>query len=211
MYQKNYAFAGRMIARRADLRAFDRNGNQLLHAAVLANQPALVKLLLAQGADANALTGPSTVKMRFEVNFKTGDYDVPPKPALLLAAESGNAPLMQMLVDGGANPQFRMQDGTNVVLAAATSGKLEALRLALQLLPDPNTTSESGDTPLHVLVSTGTGPELEPMMKLLAERGARTDRRNRAGQTAADLAKESETDAKLAYENAFSPERVGKL
>jgi ankyrin repeat protein len=211
MYQKDYAFAGRMIARRADLGAFDRNGNQLLHAAVLANQPSLVKLLLAKGADANALTGPPKVKMRFEVNFKTGDYDVPPKPALLLAAESGHAPLMQMLVDGGANPQIRLPDGTNVVLAAAASGKLAALRLALQLMPDPNTATKDGDTALHVLLSTGTGSEIAPMMKLLAERGAKTDIRNRTGQTAADLAKEAETDAKLAYESVFGTQRVGKL
>ncbi len=50
-----------------------------------------MQLLLAKGADPNALTGVSTVKMRFEVNFKSGDYQVPSKPPLLLAAESGDA------------------------------------------------------------------------------------------------------------------------
>jgi uncharacterized protein len=211
MYQKDYAFAARMIGRHADLGAFDRNGNQLLHAAVLANQPALVQLLLAKGADANALTGPSKVKMRFEVNFKSGEYEAPAKPPLLLAAESGNVQVMQLLVDGGANPQFRLPDGTNVVLAAAAGGKLEALRFALRLVPDPNTATNDGDTPLHVLLATGSGPELGPMMKLLAEHGARTDIRNRAGQSAADLAKEAESDARLAYQNAFETGRVGKL
>ena len=211
MYQKDYAFAQQMIARGANLNAFDRNGNQLLHAAVLANQSSLVKLLLAKGADANALTGASTIRMRFEVNFKTGDYDVPPKPPLLLAAESGCMQVMQLLVDGGANPQFRMPDGTNVLLAAAASGKLEALRLALQLVPDPNTATTDGDTPLHILLGAGAGTELAPMMKLLAEAGARTDLKNRSGQTAADVAKDAQTDAKLAYENAFGMHRVGKL
>jgi ankyrin repeat protein len=211
MYQKDYAFAAQMIARGANLRAFDRNGNQLLHAAVLANQPSLVKLLLAKGADANALTGASKVKMRFEVNFKSGDYEVPPTPPLLLAAQSGYAEVMQVLVDGEANPQFRMPDGNNVVLAAAASGKLEALRLALSLVPNPNIATNDGDTPLHVLLSMGSGAELAPMMKLLAERGARTDIRNRSGRTAADIAREAETDARLAYENAFGAQRVGKL
>jgi ankyrin repeat protein len=211
LYQHDYAFAAHMIARGANLEAYDRQGNQLLHAAVLAGQPALVKLLLARGADANALTGTSTVKMRFEVNFKTGDYEVPPKPPLLLAAESGNAQLMQLLVDGGANPRFRMTDGTNVLLAAAASGKLGALELALKLAPDANVSTQGGDTALHILLATGTGPELVPMMKLLAERGARTDLKNRAGQTAADIAKEAQTDAKLAYEAAFAVQRVGKL
>ena len=211
MYQGAFDFAARMIARGANLTAFDRNGNQLLHAAVLANQPQLVQLLLAKGSDPNALTGTSTVKMRFEVNFKTGDYRPPPKPPLLLAAESGNAKVMQLLVDGGAQPQFRMADGTNVVLAAAASSKLEALRLALQLAPDVNTTTKDGDTPLHVLLGTGVGDEVAPMMKLLAERGARTDLKNRAGHTAADLAKDAQTDAKLAYDSTFGTQRVGKL
>jgi ankyrin repeat protein len=211
LYQKDYAFAARMIARGADLGALDRNGNRLLHAAVFANQPSLVQLLLAKGADANALTGTSKVRMRFEVNFKTAEYEVPPKPPLMLATESGYARLMQILVDGGANPKFRMADGTDVLLAAAASGKLDALRLALQLVPDPNTTTKDGDTPLHILLATGTGAELAPMMKLLAERGARTDLKNRAGQTAADVAKDAQTDAQLAYESVFGPRRVGKL
>ena len=211
MYQKDYEFAAQMIARGANLTAFDRNGNQLLHAAVLANQPQLVQVLLAKGADPNALTGPSSVKMRFEVNFKTGDYQVPPTPPLLLAAQSGDARVMQLLVDGGAQPAFRMPDGTNVVLAAAAGSNLEALRLALQLAPDANTTTKDGDTPLHILLGAGTGADLAPMMKLLAERGARTDLRNRAGQTASDLAKDAQTDAQLAYESAFGVQRVGKL
>jgi ankyrin repeat protein len=169
-----------------------------------------VKLLLTQGADVNALTGTSKVKMRFEVNFKSGDYEPPPKPPLLLAAESGYAEIMQLLVSGGADPQFRMPDGTNVLLAAAASGKLDALRLALELAPDPNVATTDGDTPLHVLLSMGTGNDLAHMMKLLAARGARSDIKNRAGQTAADLARDAQTDAKLAYDSAFGMLRVGE-
>ncbi len=115
MYQKQYDFAARLIERGANLTAFDRNGNQLLHAAVLANQPALVRALLGKGADANASTGTSKVKMRFEGQL--------PRPAtmraapealmLLLAAESGYAEVMQILLAGGANPQVRIPDGTN--------------------------------------------------------------------------------------------------
>ncbi len=36
-------------------------------------------------------------------------------------------------------------------------------------------------TPRYTLLGAGTGPELAPMMKLLAERGARTDLKNRSG------------------------------
>jgi uncharacterized protein len=211
MYQKDYGFAARMIERGASLTAFDRTGNQLLHAAVLADEQPLVKLLLAKGADANALTGPSKVKLRFEVNFKTGDYEIPPKSPLLLAAERGSAAVMRTLVDAGADTKFRLADGTNVVLAAATSGKLAALELALQLQPNPNTTTSDGQTPLHLLVGGGSGTELEAMMKLLADKGARTDIRNRAGQTPVDVAKEAQTDAKAAFESTFGKRTLATL
>jgi ankyrin repeat protein len=211
MYQKDYAFAARMIERGASLTAPDRTGNQLLHAAVLADEQSLVKLLLAKGADANALTGPSKVKLRFEVNFKTGDYEVPPKSPLLLAAERGSAAVMRLLVDAGADTRFRIADGTNVVLAAATSGKLAALELALRLQPDPNTTTSDGQTPLHLLVGGGSGTELEAMMKLLADKGARTDIKNRAGQTPVDVAKEAQTDARAAFESTFGKRTLANL
>jgi ankyrin repeat protein len=211
IYQKDYGFAARMIERGANLKAFDRNGNHLLHAAVLADEPTLVRLLLSKGADVNALTGPSKIKMRFEVNFKSGEYEIPPKPPLLLAAERGSARVMRMLVDAGADTKFRMSDGTNIVLAAATSGKLAALELALQLEPNPNVTNSDGQTPLHLLVGGGSGTELGAMMKLLVDKGARADFRNRAGQTPADVAKDAETDAKAAFESTFGKLTVANL
>jgi ankyrin repeat protein len=210
MYQKDYGFAARMIERGANLTAFDRNGYQLLHAAVLANQPSLVKLLLGKGADANALTGASKVQWRYEVNFKSAPYEAVPKSALLLASERGSASIMQMLVDAGADTKVRAADGTNIVLAAATSGKLAALELALQLEPDPNTTTSDGQTPLHLLLGSEARTDTEAMieiggmMKLLAAKGARTDIKNHAGQTPADVAKEAESNAKTAFETAFA-------
>ncbi len=211
MYQKDYAFAARMIERGANLTALDRNGNQLLHAAVLANQPSLVKLLLAKGADANALTSASKVTLRFEVNFTSAQFVAQPKSPLLLAAESGFADVMQTLVDAGANTKFRTPDGTNIVLAAAGSGKLAALELALQLEPDANVTTSDGQTPLHVLVANGAGNEIGSMMKLLADKGARLDIKDRAGHTPADVAKDAQTDAQLAFAATFEKRAGGNL
>jgi ankyrin repeat protein len=210
MYQKDYEFAARMIERGVNLTAFDRDGNQLLHAAILANQPSLVKLLLAKGADANAQTGAPQVKRRFEVNFTSADYKVVPKSPLLLAAECGCANIMNMLVAAGANPKFRAADGTNVVLAAVTSGRLAALELALRLAPDPNTTTADGQTPLHLLLGSDARTdsaaliEIGDMMKLLADKGARTDIKNGAGKTPDDVAQDAETGAKAAFEATFA-------
>lgn len=208
MYQQQYAFAARMIERGVNLAAYDRQGNQLLHAAVRANQPGLVKLLLAKGADPNALTGPPRVKWRFERNFKSGDYEEPRKSALLIAAEQGSADLMKLLVAAGAAPGFRAADGSNIVLAAATSGRPAALAFALALEPDPNTTTRDGETPLHLLLENGSGaegagPESVAMMQLLADRGARIDIKNHDGKTAADVGEDGQFSGRTAFEAIF--------
>jgi ankyrin repeat protein len=203
LYQKDYAFAAHMIERGADLTAFDRNGNTLLHAAVLANQPTLVRMLLARGANPNALTGPSKVELRYEVNYRSDDYRVPPKPPLLLAAENGFADVMRLLADAGADISYRCEDGRSIVHAAATSGRVAALDLALQLLPDPNVKDAHGQTPMHLLVQGEAAPETEAMMKLLAGKGARIDIPNRAGRTAADLVQDALTGVRAAFAATF--------
>jgi ankyrin repeat protein len=210
MYQKDFAFAARMIQRGADVHAFDRNGHTLLHAAVLADQPSLVALLLARGAKPNLLTGPSRVERRYEVNYRSDPYEEVPKPPLTLAAENGFADVMRVLVEGGADVQYRSPDGTNVVLAAAMSGKLSALELALQWLPDPNTTDLRGQTALHLLLQgDGTG-ETQAMMSLIARKGGRIDIKDRAGHTAAEAARNAQSGPKSAFLATFG-ERAASL
>ncbi len=103
MYQKDYVFAARMIERGADLGALDRNGHNLLHAAVLAEQPELVRLLLARGADPAAVTGKPLVEWRYEANFKTDAVVFPEKSSRQLAAESKNDEVRRLLGVGSAN------------------------------------------------------------------------------------------------------------
>lgn len=210
MYQGDYAFAARLAAseRGVDLAAFDRNGNQLLHAAVLAHQPELAELLLAKGADPNAMTDHSKVEWRFERNFTSRPYYMPLKPALVLAAERGDAEMMRVLAAAGADVNLRAEDGTSVVLAAAASGTLVALEAALEFAPDANVTNNDGDTPLHLLLNSsgrtdGTGAEYGPMMKLLAERGARPDLANKRGKTPAAIASEAPVEPHDAFIAAF--------
>jgi ankyrin repeat protein len=133
-----------------------------------------------------------------------------PKPPVLLAAESGFARVLRELAEGGANIKFRAEDGTNVVLAAASSGKLAALELALQLLPDPNTADVRGQTPMHVLLSGDGTPDTAAMMKLLASKGARIDIKNRGGHTAADIARSAQSGPRAAFIATFG-ERTASL
>jgi ankyrin repeat protein len=203
MYQKDYGFAARMIQRGADVHAFDRNGNTLLHASVLADQPSLVSLLLARGANPNLLTGASRVKLRYEVNYRSDAYEEVPKPPLLLAAEKGSASVMRLLAEGGADVKYRLADGTNIVLAAAMSGKLSALELALQWLPDPNTTDARGQTALHLLLQGDGSTETQAMMRLIADKGGRIDITDRGGHTAADAARHAQSGPRSAFLATF--------
>jgi ankyrin repeat protein len=117
---------------------------------------------------------------------------------------------MRLLADAGADIHYRSENGTNVVLAAATSGKLAALELALELLPDPNTVDARGETPLHLLLQGEGGSDTRAMMKLLAAKGARTDIKNRGGRTAADVARNAESGPKADFIATFG-ERTASL
>ena len=70
------------------LTTFDRNGYQLLHAAVNANQPQLVSKLLELGANSMTVSEPSKLKWRYEANFKTENYFPPQLTPIELAEQS---------------------------------------------------------------------------------------------------------------------------
>ena len=70
------------------LKDYDRNGDQLLHAAVKANQPELVSALLDLGADPAAMSEPSSLKWRYEANFKTEIYTPPQLTPIEIAEQN---------------------------------------------------------------------------------------------------------------------------
>lgn len=79
------------------LTAFDRNGHQLLHAAVNANQPNLVLALLDLGANSETVSKPSKLKWRYEANFKTEDYYPPQLSPIEIAKQQGLKNIVSML------------------------------------------------------------------------------------------------------------------
>ena len=211
MYRKQYEIAALLIERAADLKStlntYDRNGNLLLHAAVLAKQPQLVSLLLEKGANPNGLTGTSKVVWRYEVNFTAAPYITYPKSPLLLAVEKGSPEIMKILVAAGADTQFRIEDGTNLVQAAVVTDPA-TLEQAYRLAPDMNVTNKRGQTPLLSLMNGAsylplTNAQLHELFKVLSKHGARIDIADAKGQTPADLAKTEEFRAKTEFADAF--------
>jgi ankyrin repeat protein len=225
LYQKNAESAALLLARMADprpaLAEYDREGHLPLHVAANIGDPALVGLMLAKGANPDALSTASKITWVTEANFGLPPPPVPPTPALLMAAAHGDAAVMKLLLAAGANPHFVTSDGTNIVLAATRGGQVEALDLALALAPDANFAGPMGMTALHVL-ATGLATSVDhtqrlAMLRLLAAHGARPDilskpagfgekgQTEKHGKTSAQMAAEGVTEVREDFQTVFPP------
>jgi ankyrin repeat protein len=150
-----------------------------------------VKTLLAHGADPNI-----PLKDRLP---QLGAGRVPAGPGarpFWLAALSGDADVMRLLVANGANPRLTSNDGTPPLLVAAGMGKqeqthfipearqLEAVKLCLSLGADVRETNRGGNTALHAAAGIG----FDTIVQYLIDMGAQVDAKNARGQTPFDLA-----------------------
>lgn len=123
-----------------------------------------------------------------------------PSTALLVAAQTGQADLMKALVAGGANAKFVNGDGNNVLLLAAASRKLEAVKYAYEVFPDIKTAQRDGSNLLHIVLGGAGGgggnqlatavsnDELLETTNFLIDQGVSVDAKNSRGQTPLALA-----------------------
>jgi len=102
----------------------------------------------------------------------------------LLAARAGDADLMRLLAELGADPRMPNEDGTTPLLVAAGVGTqapgedpgtepevLEAVKVALALGNDLNAVDTNGETVMHAAAYK----HVPTVVRYLAERGARID------------------------------------
>ena len=188
-----------------DVSARDREGYQLLHRAAAAGREDVIALLLAKGADAQGLTGPTRITWKTEANFGVAPAPLPPTPPLFFAAQAGQIGAMRRLVAAGADPLFASVDGENLVLAATQSGRAAALDYALSVAPDANRADKGGNSALHRLAGGAPVPELAAMVRVLAAHGGRADLPNAQGMSAAQIAAKGRSEAKAAFAQVFSP------
>ena len=171
--------------------------------------PALVKALLAAGANPNARIAKDF--MTYHVHrFSRGTMLEPPQVGqagatpFLLAAAAGDAATMRVLLKAGADPKIATFEGTTPLMVAAGTGvqletrgakddgipkerrmeALEAVRLAWQSGLDVNAVSESGRTALHGASFYG----LAEVIEFLAENGANLEAKDMYGQSAVSIA-----------------------
>lgn len=149
-----------------------------------------VRKLVAHGADVNA-------RMAKKARAGMSDLNSVGATALVMAARTGDAPLMRLLVELGADPLLATEDNTTVLLAAAGVGTrsntedagterkeevLEAVKVALELGNDPNAVNDRGETVMH----GAAYKNLPAVVQFLAENGAKIEvwnRKNKLGWT----------------------------
>ena len=126
------------------------DGMTALHWAARTDQPGILKLLLAAGAQPTA----------------ADRYGITP---LALAAMNGSAPVIAALLDAGADAKGRVGDGETVLMAAARTGRTDAARLLLDRGADPNAREPwQGET----AAMWAAGENHGEMVRLLASRKA---------------------------------------
>ena len=171
----------------ADLTTRDRAGNAPLHLAAQVGDLALVKKLLEKGADPNVRT-PRAMLTAGGRGGGGGFRGAPSgeQTPLMMAARGDHEEVMRALVAGGADPKLRAQDGSNLLMAAASGARLKTFTYAYELDQEVDVvTSPAQNTIMHVAVGMNgrTQPEVVEVMQFLADRGAKLDEMNAAGRT----------------------------
>jgi len=172
----------------------DGAGYAALHAAVLKDDLTLIKALLAHKANPNLQLASGTPVRRGGPDFGFPAYLIGATP-FLLAAKYASPDMMRVLAAGGADLRLPTNDGTTAIIAAAgadhrTGGPpgtppaeepdaLAAVAAALDLGCDVNAVNQAGNSALHIAALRG----YNTIVKLLLEKGARIDIKNKRGQT----------------------------
>ena len=162
----------------------------------------MARALLRKGANPNLqlkkpIIGRHTA---FQGDGQLGEGTTP----LARAAKSADAAMIKVLLDGGADPRLTQKDGTTVAMiatnargqrvyaAAASVGTpateadaLAALTLLLNTPLDVNAANANGQTALHNAAARGS----DPIVKLLLEKGAKLDAKDRLGRLPIDMAR----------------------
>ena len=196
-------FAMRLARADPDVNSWNAKGLQLIHVAAASGDAELVKLVLSKGGDPNALSNPPPPPkpppppppkdgkplqgFAAYLALMAKAYDVPsplsPTPPLQLAARAGSVPAMKALVEAGADPKVKAQDGSTLAMAAAGGGNLEALKYAVELDPDINVLTHDGRSILHMVVNNPHGADNPAMLQFLVDKGAKLEVADHAGIT----------------------------
>jgi ankyrin repeat protein len=180
-----------LVERGANVNQADTFGMTALHHAVETRKPALLKTLIARGANLDA-------RLAQGLPFRRGDYvsrgGYGGATAFWLAAMNGELEMMRTLVAAGADWRLASRNGTTPLMVAAGLGQtdsrivsesklLEAVKFIVGLGGDVNEANAGGQTAAHG-AATISG---HAIISYLAEKGAILDAKDKGGRTPIDL------------------------
>ncbi len=146
----------------------------------------LVRALLAKHAEANARTPKSMAPVGARGGGGGGRSGIPGEQTpLMMAARGDHEDVMRALVAAGADPGLKAQDGTSVLMTAASGARIKTFTYAYEIDPHVDVVTTTGNTPMHVAVGLNgrTQPEVCEVIQFLADHGAKLDEMNGAGRT----------------------------
>ena len=201
----HYDLANLLLEKGADPNVTDSAGMTALYAAVDMRAPAnmltrpepklrdkldalgLVRSLLAHGANPNVQLKKPIIGRHHNL---VGDAALTEgSTALARAAKTCDIPIMQALLDGGADATLTLANRTTTAMIAAGGNApepkvLEAVTLLVERGVDVNAFNANGQTILHNAAQRGQNSVIE----YVARKGAKLDRRDKQGRTALDIA-----------------------
>jgi len=162
----------------------------------------MARALLRKGANPNAQLKRPIIG-RHTANVGDGSLGEG-STALMRAAKSGDAAMIKVLLEGGADARLTQKDGTTaLMIAAAARGQrayagtasvgtpatnedaLEAVTLLVGTPVNVNAANGNGQTALHNAAARG----FDPMVTLLIDKGAQLDAKDRLGRLPIDIAR----------------------
>jgi len=195
----HYDLAALLLRKGADPNIQDSTGMTALYAAVDMRSPAgmmtrpnpkfpnqeeldatgMVKVLLERGANANiALKKPIIGRH----NNLAGDTSLGEGATpLARAAKTNDLRIMQLLLDGGADPTITLKDRTTTAMIASS---LDSIKLLVEHGVDVNAFNTNGQTILHNAAGRGANP----IIQYVAGKGAKLDKKDKQGRTPLDIA-----------------------
>ncbi|KAH0522614.1 hypothetical protein TsFJ059_006437 [Trichoderma semiorbis] len=174
----------------ADVDAANGRGETPLIRAARNGHTALVESLLLSGADALAkdnekwtafhwaIIGNSMDTAKLLLRYQANSDGLQLNKALIVAAEAGNETAVQMVLDLGANIDWKDDEGSTAITWAVPGGYENAVRTLLRNGADPNLADNYGNVPLHWAIPYSS------ITELLLEYGANINVQNDGGRSA---------------------------
>jgi ankyrin repeat protein len=180
-----------LLRRGAPVDAPASDGQTALMLAAILGQAGLVKLLLENGACVEAANSLGQTALHFAVS----SFSQEAQPAL-----------MEALLGAGADIDEEANDGTTVLMLAASRGNVDSVEFLLARQPNLNATDTDGNTALILALKSSAGTRADFIRKLLSH-GADPLHANATGETPQTLTQDESHKAV----NRIITEAAGKV